>query len=196
MASPAGQSVPDLTQIHIASTQFLRKKKNQPIDLALDISSKCVGWAVGVGKELRYYGKFVFRTNAEVGEKLLAFDEFIGELLRVLRPDRLFVEKTPSRKGKTTERHLELLGVIRKVWRQATDKEIRESWIIPAITIKRFMNVKKGRNHAENKRIMVNRINEVLGISLNWHNNSKYQSDDDVADAIAVLLTAWRKGEK
>lgn len=170
-----------------------KAKKKQTVDLALDISSSCVGWAAGIKPDPLKFGKFVFRSNADVGEKLLAFDEFLAVLFKSIQPDRLFVEKTLSRKGKTTERHLEILGIVRLVWREHSKQEILDSWLIPARTVKNILKVPRGQNHAENKLIMVNKMNDLYGLNLKYHKSSKYQSDDDVADALAVLSTAWRK---
>lgn len=167
-------------------------KKRQTLDMGLDLSSSCVGWAFGIKPNPMYWGKLVFRTNAEVGEKLFAFDEFLGEMFKSLHPDRLFVEKVLTRKGKTTERHLEIMGIVRSVWREYSQEEILPSWIIPARTVKNALQVERGRDHDANKLIMVNKINDLYHLNLKFHNKSKYQSDDDTADALAILATAWK----
>lgn len=187
----AGVGYPSVAEIKGFKLPRTTKKK-KTVDLAIDISSSCVGWAVGIKPTPEKWGKFVFRSNADVGEKLVAFDEFFRELLIALKPDRLFVEKPQTRKGKTTERHLEILGVMRLLWRETANAEILDSWIIPARTVKNFLQVPRGRNHAANKQIMVKKINELYGLKLKFHKNSKYQSDDDTADALAVLTTGWR----
>ncbi len=192
--APAGQCFPPLKEIQANPIVAIVGKDNPKIDLAFDLSSSCVGWAVGVDKELARYGKFVFKSTAEVGEKLVVFEEFLGTLILTMEPDRLLLERPMTRRANTTIRHTELVGIVRKVWRQMTDLEILDSWIISPITVKAAMNVKRGADHEQNKKIMVAKINDLYGLNLKFDKNSKLKTDDDTADAIAVMTTAWRRG--
>lgn len=198
--APAGQGFPNTQQIQ-ANPLVLPQRKAKtkvPIDLALDLSSSCVGWCIGVDrKSLARWGKFVFKSTAGTGEKLVSFEEFLATLLAVFQPDRILIER-PSNKGKTRERHTEIMGIVRKVWFEATGGEILDSWIVSPVTVKNAMQVERGRDHAQNKEIMVRKINSLYSslLHLKYHPNSKLQSDDDIADAIAVLLTVWRRGSK
>jgi Holliday junction resolvasome RuvABC endonuclease subunit len=191
---PAGTGYPSLQEIK--SYRISSRKKKPTVDLGLDLSSSCVGWALGVDRRIVYKGKFAFKTTADIGEKLVSFEEFIETLLAVFQPNRVYIEKPLSRKGSTTARHFELLGIVRKVWRQASDKEVLDSWLISARTIKTVMMVERSKDHKENKRRMVEKINNLYGFKLRFHPNSCIQSDDDTADACAVLTTAWRRNTK
>lgn len=59
-------------------------------------------------------------------------------------------------------------------------------------TVKRTLNVKKGRNHDDNKKIMVKRINTIYGLHLKYiKNKAKKYNQDDEADSIALLHAWW-----
>lgn len=194
--TPAGQGFPSIEQI--AANPILGSHGQKPLtSLALDLSSSCVGFAVGIDetRSLERMGKFVFKTTAGIGEKLFTFEEYLSGLIVNYWPDRLLVER-PSIHGKTAERHMELLGITRKVWFEATHSEIDPKWLIHPKTIKTAMKVPAGANHTQNKIIMVNKVNQLYGLSLKFDKNSKYKSDDDTADAIAVLTTHWRRTTK
>jgi Holliday junction resolvasome RuvABC endonuclease subunit len=194
---PAGTGFPSVAEILGNPLPASVQQGRGSVELALDISSSCVGWAIGANRKAAlHYGKFVFKSTAEIGEKLVSFEEFLNALLTAFGPTRLLIEKPPARRGDTTARHFELVGIVRKVWRSRTDKEILKSWFIPPRTIKRVMNVRSGNNHTDNKKIMVNKINSLFQLSLKFHPNSSLQSDDDVADAIAVLVTYYRTNVK
>jgi Holliday junction resolvasome RuvABC endonuclease subunit len=194
--NPAGQGFPTLEQI--AANPILGPNREKPLTtLALDLSSSCVGWAVGVDatRKLERYGKFVFKGTAGIGEKLVSFEEYLSGLIANYWPEHLLVER-PSTHGATAERHMELLGITRKVWFDATHSEIEKTWIIHPKTIKAAMKVERGANHTQNKIIMVNKINQLYSMNLKFDKGSKYKSDDDTADAIAVLTTFWRRTAK
>lgn len=197
--APAGQGFPTLNEIRANPVVLPRtqSKRKVPIDLALDLSSSCVGWALGVDRSLAKWGKFVFKSTAGTGEKLVSFEEFIAVLVETYKPDRLLIER-PSNKGKTRERHTEIMGLVRKVWFEKTGLEVLEAWIQSPRTIKTVMKVERGQNHTQNKEIMVRKINSLYSniLHLRFHENSKLQSDDDIADAIAVLVTYWRRNSR
>jgi Holliday junction resolvasome RuvABC endonuclease subunit len=191
--NPAGSGFPSLEQI--AGNPILGRKGEKPLTtLALDLSSACVGFAVGVdeSRTLERMGKFVFRTTSGIGEKLLSFEEYLSGLIMNYWPEHLLIER-PTTHGKTAERHMELLGIVRKVWFEATHSEIEPKWVIHPRTIKSVMKVERGANHTQNKIIMVNKVNQLYGLNLKFDKNSKTKSDDDTADAIAVLTTFWRQ---
>lgn len=190
--APAGTGYPSIAQIR-ANPIVDRKGNKRLTQLALDLSSSCVGWAVGANKKLERHGKLVFKSTAGTGEKLVSFEEYLEALIGTYWPATLLVEKPPSRMGDTTVRHAELLGITRKVWREITGSEIEKEWLIDPKVVKRVMNVKRGANHDENKKIMVNKINALYGLSFKFDKNSKIKTDDDTADAIAVLTTHWRR---
>jgi Holliday junction resolvasome RuvABC endonuclease subunit len=193
--APAAESIPSGSVIRsLPISEMVHKVEKSRVDLALDLSTSCVGWALGVDKQIITWGKIVFKTTAELGEKLVALEECLRVLFETYRPGRLFVEKPLARRGNTTHRHYEVLGVVKKLWRETTDTELLDSWLVSSVTVKNKLRVKRGSNHEHNKELMVKKINDLLGLKLSYHPNSKRQSDDDIADAIAVLIAVWRKG--
>lgn len=193
---PTATPIPSLAELQ-ANPIVLKankKKARGAVILALDLSSSCVGFAVGVGRRRHAQGKLVFKTTAEIGAKLGAFFAFLLALLALYKPERLVIEKPLTRRGATTARHNELLGVARLAWLEKTGEEILDSWIISSVTVKNVMGVERGGSHDENKKIMIRKINSLYGLSLKFDPNSKLKTDDDVADALAVLTTAWRRG--
>lgn len=191
-AQATGQSFPSIEQIKANPIPSVRGKR-PTIELALDLSSSCIGWAVGADRKVARFGKFVFKSTAGIGEKLCALEEWLLALLLTFMPDRLLIEKVLSRRGNTTQRHAEVLGIVRKVWYEITATELLDSWLISSVTVKNIMKVKRGANHDQNKRIMVDKVNQLYSLGLRFDPNSKYKSDDDTADALAVLTTYWRK---
>lgn len=192
---PTGQSFPSLEQIKANPIPATRGKR-PVIELALDLSTSCVGWAVGADRKLARYGKFVFKSTSGPGEKLCALEEWLITVLLTYMPERVLIEKVVTRRGNTTLRHAEVLGIVRKVWYEITATEIPDAWLVSSITVKNVMKVERGGNHEQNKRIMLNKVNQLYNLKLHFDPNSKYKSDDDSADAIAVLTTYWRKFAK
>jgi Holliday junction resolvasome RuvABC endonuclease subunit len=192
--SAAGTGYPTLAQLK--ANPIRGPKGETPLtDLALDLSSTCVGWAVSADRKLERYGKFVFRSTAGVGEKLTSFEKYLDGLIGTVWPERLLVER-PSAQGNTAIRHLELLGIVRKVWFARSGMEIEKEHLIHPKSVKAAMRVARGANHDQNKIIMLNKVNSLYSLSLKWDRNSKIKSDDDIADAIAVLTTFWRRNSR
>jgi len=189
--APAGQAFPSVEEIK-ANPVVGRKGEKLLTQLALDLSSSCVGWAVGANGKLGPKGKFVFKSTAGTGEKLVCFEAFLRTLIQTFFPSVLIIERPLSRRANTTGRHFELLGIVKKLWSEMTGQELDEASIISPITIKRIMGVKAGRDHDHNKEIMVNRVNSLYGLGLRFDKGSKLKTDDDTADAIAALHTYWR----
>ena len=188
---PTAQAIPSEKEIE-ASAYPEEHGHSHRVILGFDISSSCVGWAVYCDRDLVKYGKYVFKTTAEIGEKLLAFESFFEVLLDTYDPKVIVYEKPLSARRINNARSVEMVGVLRKVWRERSGGEIKNSWIITARTVKNRLNVPRGRNHDHNKKIMVEKINRMYGLSLKYDPNSKYKSDDDVADAIAVVVAYLR----
>lgn len=163
------------------------KKLGQPLCLALDLSTSCIGWALGNKKEIFQYGKFVF-ADRPMGDKLLAFYDALTELVKTFQPDRVYVERPMSRAGRTTALHNQVFGIVRLVVLQVMGYEMLDAFIVSAKTVKTRLGVRPGQDHDDRKKIMVNHVNRVLGLKLKFHPGSKLQSQDDIADAIAILL--------
>ena len=190
--NPTSVATPTLESLR-ANPIVIRGKKRSRTILALDLSSSCVGWAVGSNKRRHSQGKLVFKSTAEIGAKLAAFFAFLVALLVLYKPVALVIEKPMARRGATTARHNELLGLARLAWFHCGKDEILDSWIISSVTVKSVMGVKRGENHEENKKIMVAKINALYSLNLKFDKNSKIKTDDDTADALAVLTTYWRR---
>jgi Holliday junction resolvasome RuvABC endonuclease subunit len=187
---PTLRPIPSLDEIK-AKPYPRVKKSGQPVCLALDLSTSCVGWALGNKKEIFQYGKFVF-SDRPIGDKLMALYSALCQLLAIFKPDRVYVERPMARRGNTTALHNQVLGIVRLATLQITGQEILDGHIISPITVKRRLGVQKGRDHDHNKLIMVNYVNNALNIKLKFHPGSKLQSQDDIADAIAILLAVVR----
>ena len=167
------------------------KKPGQPLCLALDLSTSCIGWALGNKKEIFQYGKFVFADRA-MSDKIHEFHTALTELILTFQPDRVYVERPMSRAGRTTALHNQMLGIVRLVVIQVLGKELLDAHIVSAKTVKQRLGVPPGQDHDHRKKIMVNHVNRVLGLKLKFHPGSKLQSQDDIADAIAILLAYVR----
>lgn len=162
----------------------------EDVVLSLDISKTCVGWAISVDAELLNFGKVVFKTTTNMGQRIVAFAGFIDSVLDAYKPNKLVLEKPLNRAA--TRSHFEFLGVLRLKWMEFSGEEIPKEHLIPPKQVKTHMRVKRGKTHKENKKIMVDKVNTMFGLNLNFDRNSAYKSDDDVADAIAVLVTYLR----
>lgn len=184
---PAAQAIPEIDEALGAVSSGA-----EGLILALDMSLTCVGWAIGLGRELVTFGKFVFKNTASNGQKLHAFEEWLEDMLVAFEPSRLLVEQPVSRKRNTTARHHEMLGIVKASWYEYKGSDIKKSWIIAPTTVKTQLGVKRGKDHYRNKVIMVEKINALFGLNLECHPNSAYRSDDDIADAIGVLEAYWR----
>lgn len=170
-----GRSHPPLEEIQVP--------EGTEVDIAFDLSSSTVGWAVGVDRTPVAHGRFVFKTTAKTGEKLFEFDHFLTQLFQIVSPTAVIAEQPLSGRGHTTARHYELLGVVRKECQAFLGEEVI---VIPVREIKNVMMVQSGGKHQKNKQIMVQKINHLLGLSLT-------EEDNDSADAYAVLITHWRQ---
>jgi Holliday junction resolvasome RuvABC endonuclease subunit len=195
LKSPVATCRPSIEEIRGNPVVPLAHERIRESVLAFDISSTCCGWALGRQEQLDRYGKITFRTTAGISEKLAAFHELVMTLLTVYRPDTVILEMPQSRRAKVTARHYEYVGVLRALSSKLISFEIEQEHFVAPVTVKKWLGVPKGQDHADNKRIMVNTINAVCGINLKFDAASKNATDDDVADAIAVLLTWYRRGE-
>lgn len=184
---PVATGIPSLEEIESSASVVVDKLH---VTLSFDLSTRSVGWALGSEGELVMYGKYVFKTTANMGEKLVAFDALIQSLISTYEPTTLVLER-PDPRGKTRS-HFELLGVLRMNWSKYINAEIPKTNLIASRTVKKHLHVDPGKNHTENKRRMVEKINQMFSLQLQFDKNSAYKSDDDIADAIAVLVTSWR----
>lgn len=175
-------------------TKRRRRKTAQPLRkvewrlLALDISSICVGYAVFENGELEDHGKFV-TEGKDHGARLLSFQKWLYGMLKKLKPTDVAVELPYPGRSRNSYGVLQMYyGVLLEEYYHYFKAELPSSSKIPSSQIKRKMNVKSGRSYEDNKRRMVERINEEYGLSLTFvaNDRTKRRSQDDVADAIAV----------
>lgn len=195
---PAGRGFPTVQEIAsnpnpVRIVAGVKPRKPAKVVLALDLSTSCIGWAVGQEPRIVNYGKFVFTTDRDFGERMVAFKEYLLGILDTYKPERVLVEKPISRHGKTTALHNQLLGIVRLIAIEYLNFEIEDHHLVSARTVKSVLEVKAGDDHNHNKRIMVEYVNKSLGLRLQYHENSKLQTDDDIADAIAILLHLWKR---
>lgn len=162
---------------------------DEEVILTFDLSTTKLGWALGVDRDLVMYGKYVFKGTASLGEKLLAFDGFLTTLFDAYKPTTIVVEEPVMRKA--TIRHFEVLGVLRRAWTAYRGEDIPEDNSISVNTIKKQMHMPQGKE-IDNKAEMVKKMNTMYGLKLQYFGRRNQKSDDDIADAIAVLATYWR----
>lgn len=158
--------------------------------LSLDLSSKCVGYALFDGGALTTYGKMA-PSGDGYGEKLGHFREWLAELLTEARPDVVILEKPYPGHNKNAYRVLTMFfGVVFDCHFQHFLAELPDEHQLATVTVKSVLKLPKGQNHDDNKRIAVDAVNQRCGLSLTYVRNDrdKRRSDDDIADAIALNL--------
>jgi hypothetical protein len=170
-----------------------RKKTTSPTVhtlLALDVSSVCVGWAVFQNGVPTTQGKF-HPKGKEHGCKLASFLYWLQRTFSRVTPTDIAVELPYPGRNRgygILQMYFGILVAAHYRWRKC---ELPDNSGIPASQVKHRLKVKSGKSHGDNKQIMVNRINELYGLSLVYvaKDREKKKSQDDVADAIAVGRT-------
>ena len=161
--------------------------------LALDVSGAATGWAIGVNGKLEQHGKYIGKVNLSKGHQLFEFSKWLTSLLSSFKPDIVIIEKPfRGRNSNVLAQISKFIAIVECITYQVLQLDILPSWFVDPKTIKRTLKVKKGRNHDDNKKIMVKKINSLYGLRLKFiRNKSKKYNDDDVADAIALLHAWW-----
>ena len=161
--------------------------------LALDVSGAATGWAVGIDGKLEKYGKFIGNTSNSKGQQLLDFFDWLISIITEVKPNIIVVEKPfRGRNSNVLAQISKFIAIVELASYKILEKEILPEWFVDPKTVKRTLKVKKGRNHDENKKLMVRRINSLYGLHLKFiKNKSKKYNDDDMADAIAILHSWW-----
>lgn len=160
--------------------------------LALDSSSKCCGWSVFENGALVTQGRFIQQGKGH-GQKLSAFRQWILQMLEEFAPTQLAYEKPYSGRMRNTFGILSrYAGVIEIAHFEHFGYELPEENALAAHLIKKVIGAKKGKNHEQNKKIVLLMVNKAFGLSLKYKDNdpTKKTSQDDEADAIAVNW-AW-----
>jgi len=158
--------------------------------LALDVSSVCVGWALFDGPVPVQYGKFRV-PGKDHGERLAHYFEWLLATVAQLGPDDLIVEAPYP--GGSYGVLMQYYGVTLQCYWRWKQAEMPQANRVAAAQIKRLLKMPKGSDHDARKQMMVEAVNRWYGLALQYKRNdkSKAVSDDDIADAFAVMR-AWR----
>jgi len=161
--------------------------------LALDVSGTCTGWAFGLYGKLEDYGKYIQKQSGSKGKKLAQFADWLTSLLEAKKPTVVLIEKPyRGRNSNVLANISKFIAVVELCAYLTLDLELDDSWFLDPRFIKRALKVQKGRDYDDNKKIMVNKINDLFGLKLKYsQKKSKKLSDDDIADAIAILVAFW-----
>lgn len=156
--------------------------------LALDVSSKCVGYAVFDGTDLVEHGRY--RTEGvSHDERLLRFQFWLMELFVATSPDELVVERAFAGRQRNAYGVLMLYhGCLLASWFAYHGAPLPDEQRVQAKAVKRLLGLKQLPSHDARKRQMVLEMNKQYKLRLKWksHDPLKKVSDDDEADAIAV----------
>ena len=165
--------------------------------LALDVSGSCTGWAYGVFGKLEGYGKYIQKQTGSKGKRLAQFAEWLTGLLEAKKPTIILIERPYRGRNSNVLASLsKFIAVVELCAYITLDLELEDSWFLDPRFIKKQLKVSKGKDYEDNKRLMVNRINELFGLKLKFSTRkSKKLTDDDVADAIAILVAWWNQDE-
>lgn len=158
---------------------------------ALDLGSKCTGFAFGTEDTLVKYGKYVAKNpgNVSSAEKLLNFSKWLATTINSLpRIPTVIVIESPylNNNVKTYGVLSQYLGVALRECFRLTN--LMPEQISPS-KVKNVVKPEKSSNYYRRKQNMVIKINDVFGLDLNYHKSNKRISDDDTADAIALWYT-------
>jgi|SRR6266850_5977890 len=165
--------------------------------LALDVSGSCTGWAFGLYGKLEDYGKYIQKQSGSKGKKLAQFADWLTSLLEAKKPTVVLIEKPYRGRNSNVLANLsKFIAVVELCAYLTLDLELEDSWFLDPRSIKHALKVQKGKDYDDNKKIMVNKINNLFGLKLKYsQKKSKKLSDDDVADAIAVLVAFWSRDD-
>lgn len=174
----------------------MRQAKQPPTKplrvLGLDISSKFVGWVVFDDLEPHIHGLYR-HVGVGHGERLGNYLTWLCALFEQYHPNEVVVELPFAGRRRNTFGILTLyISVTILAHYQYTGKEMPDDNKLQAREIKHLMQVQRGKDHDENKAIMVEVINRLYGLQLRFdsHDSVKKFSEDDIADAYAVVV-AW-----
>lgn len=115
------------------------------------------------------------------------------ELFADKNPDIVLIERPFRGRNSNVLANLsKFIAVVELVAYRTLGLQIQPEWFLDPRSVKRSLKVKKGKNHDDNKKLMVKKINALYGLHLKFiKNKSKSYNDDDVGDAIALLHSWW-----
>lgn len=166
--------------------------------LGLDVSSKCVGWAVFDDATLVKCGKYRV-LGASHDQRLSQFEYWLGEMLLTWAPDQLVYEQpflAPRRRNAFQVLMLYVAAVLIAHYRWA-GVELPAENRVAAAEVKRRIRFPKTTSYDNRKQLMVRRVNQAFGLKLRYKegDTTKRVSDDDTADAVAVVW-AWALAQR
>jgi Holliday junction resolvasome RuvABC endonuclease subunit len=171
----------------------LKKKKPElPANLvgslvALDVSSKAVGWAVFRDGEPTAYGCFRPEgpRDGGHGEKLASYEHWLLHLLSEENPDRLVIESPYVGRNPVTFGKLSMYyGVGLNVHHRFYGYELPPEQSLTPSVVKTILNASCEKlKYDQRKERMVCYMNDVYGFGLKYKANN---GADDIADALAV----------
>jgi len=165
---------------------------NEEWVFTLDLGSKASAFAYGQDGLLEKYGKFI-SDKSLVKETnhpkiLKTFASWLSKTINLLptKPSVVIIESPYWNRNAHTYKILCMyLGVaLMQIARSIPNAEIIQ---MPPATVKQILKVPKGKTHKERKVNMVKKINKLHGLRLRYNGTNKENTDDDVADAIALL---------
>jgi Holliday junction resolvasome RuvABC endonuclease subunit len=169
-------------------------------ELAFDVAGSATGWAFGVNRQLLNWGKYISNVRQSRGQRLYEFACWLDELLQKYQPDVVLIEKPFLGRNSNVLANLSrFTAIVEMQVYETLDLKLDSAWFIDPKVVKKLLKVKKSvrkRNmkekHADNKRLMVQRINKLYGLKLRYKKGkSKKYNDDDIADSIALLHAWW-----
>lgn len=153
----------------------------------LDLGVKCVGFSFGQKGSLIKWGKYVAKPGLGNAERLYKFSKWLASTVNGLphKPSIVVIESPYMKNNVKTYGVLnQLMGTaFREIYRILNIEPLE----LPPSKIKNIVRPKKGKTYEERKKNMVDKINELYGLDLNYHKSNKQISDDDIADAIAIF---------
>lgn len=159
------------------------------VTLGLDLSSVCVGYAVFEDLDLIEKNKYT-HTGKHHCEKLQTFYVWLEGLIRRINPTHVVIEMPHGgNAGKALLVLTMYVTVVYMVYYKIFKREFPDSCKMYPSSVKSLLKVQTTGNHEQNKQVMVDHINKLFGLSLRYDKNKK-NSDDDISDAIAVVV-AW-----
>lgn len=162
--------------------------------LALDSSSRACGWAIFDNGELVTYGHYTQRGDGH-GERLANFATWLQQMFEEWKPSRTIYEAPYQGRMRNTYGILSrYVGVIEAVHYACFGREFEKEEAVPAHLVKKAIGAQKGRDHEQNKKIVLLLVNKRFGLNLRFKGNdiNKKVTQDDDADAIA-LNWAWHR---
>lgn len=160
--------------------------------LALDTSSTCVGWAIFDDGKLLYHGRYRQKGRAH-GEKLRDFRLWLLGMYTQYAPAQIVYEKPFAGRRRNTFGVLTMyVTIVLLTHYELNSCELPEGNAVAARDVKRRNEMRKGKNHEQNKKLGVLLANKLYGLRLKFKSKDKTKkiSQDDEADAI-LLGRAW-----